>query len=352
MVAVSDPVMLSSFTTLRLGGPAPELVVADTTEDLIGAVASIDARGEPLLLIAGGSNLVIADRGVDHPVVRITTTGVTAAADGEDLIITVAAGEDWDRVVGMFTAQGWSGLEFLSGIPGSTGATPVQNVGAYGADVADVLVDVEVWDRAQRERRTLSAAELRLGYRSSILRGTDRAVVLAVRMRLTRSPAPVRFGELANTLGVSPGDRVPPGRVREAVLALRRGKGMVLDPYDADTRSVGSFFTNPLLSPAQFADARSMILARLGDSASFPHYPAGDSVKLSAAWLIEHAGFQRGFALPGARAAISSKHTLALTNRGGTTAELLDLARRVRDGVRDAFGVELHAEPILVGVQI
>ena len=345
-------VELSTLTTLRLGGPAPELIVGDTSAAICDTIREIDAHHQQVLLIAGGSNLVIADAGVDYPVLKIANSGVQAVHDGEDLLVTVAAGETWDRVTEMFAADGWSGIEMLSGIPGSTGATPIQNVGAYGAEIADVLVDVTVHDRRAGVRRTIAGADLGLGYRSSVLRGRADAVVLSVRLRLSRRHPPIRYGELAATLGVASGHGAPPADVREAVLALRHRKGMVLDPTDPDTRSVGSFFTNPLLAPADFAAAQARITDRCGADVRFPHYPAGWATKLSAAWLIEKAGFAKGFALPNAGAAISSKHTLALTNRGGTTADLLNLARHVRDGVDEAFGVVLHAEPILVGVSL
>lgn len=349
---MSAPVQLSSLTTLGLGGPATELIVGDSDAAIIAALDGLADRDEQVLLVAGGSNLVVADAGVDHPVLRIATSGVQAHRDGGDLLVTAAAGENWDRVVGEFTADGWSGIEMLSGIPGSTGATPLQNVGAYGAEMSDVLVDVTVYDRQRRTRRVLTAADLQLGYRHSVLRGSTDLVVLQVRMRLSRQPHPIRYGELAATLGVAPGHGAPPADVRAAVLQLRRGKGMVLDPADPDTRSVGSFFTNPLLDDAELAAAHTAITARLGADVRYPRYPAGAATKLSAAWLIDRAGFAKGFALPRGGAAISSKHTLALTNRGGTTADLIALARHVRDGVADAFGVRLHAEPILIGTDL
>lgn len=349
---MSAPVQLSSLTTLGLGGPATELIVGDSDAAIVEALDGLADRGEPVLLIAGGSNLVIADAGVDHPVLRIANPGVEAHRDGPDLIVTAAAGENWDDVVAMFTADGWSGIEMLSGIPGSTGATPIQNVGAYGAEISDVLVDVTVYDRTARTRRVLTAADLQLGYRSSLLRGNPDLVVLAVRMRLTHDPHPIRYGELAATLGVAPGHGAPPRDVRDAVLDLRRGKGMVLDPLDPDTRSVGSFFTNPLLDDTALAAAHAAIVARLGEDVRYPRYPTGPATKLSAAWLIDRAGFAKGFSLPRGGAAISNKHTLALTNRGGSTADLMALARHVRDGVEDAFGVRLEAEPILVGTEL
>jgi len=349
---VTAPVELSDLTTLGLGGPATELIVGDTDAAVIAALDALADRGDRVLLVAGGSNLVVADAGVDHPVLRIATTGVTAERDGDELVVTAAAGENWERVVELYTADGWSGLEMLSGIPGSTGATPIQNVGAYGVELSDILVDVDVYDRTTRTVRTIPAADLGLGYRTSVLRGSTDLVVLRVRMRLTRSHHAIRYAELAATLGVAPGHTAPPADVRQAVLSLRRGKGMVLDPADPDTRSVGSFFTNPLLDDDALDAAHTAIVGRLGADVRYPRYPAGPATKLSAAWLIERAGFTKGFALPRGGAAISSKHTLALTNRGGSTEDLLALARHVRDGVEAAFGVRLHAEPILVGVAL
>lgn len=353
MLYVSDQqsvVDLASLTTLGLGGPAPSLLVATTDVEIADVVGAADQAGEPILVIGGGSNLVISDEGVPGQVVKIATTGVRADYDGEDLLITTAAGLNWDDVVAEFTDQGWSGIEFLSGIPGSTGATPVQNVGAYGTEISEVLERVTVYERRTGQTKVLLAADLDLGYRTSVLRGTGRAVVLDLQMRLTRRHSPVKYAELARALGVQPGQSAPPAKVREMVLGLRRGKGMVLDAADPDTRSAGSFFTNPLLNPEQAEQADVRIRARLGD-VKYPRFPAGDQVKLSAAWLIEHAGFSKGFAL-GAGAAVSGKHTLALTNTGGTTADLLALARHIRNGVQAAFGVTLVPEPVFVGVSL
>ncbi len=333
---------LWQLTTLRLGGPARRFHDAATADDLVDAVGSADAAGEPVLLLGGGSNVVVADAGWPGTVVRVATAGhrVERRPDGT-VLLTVEAGEDWDGVVAATVADGLGGLECLSGIPGRTGATPVQNVGAYGVEIADVLVDVDLYDRASGTVRAhVPAAELGLGYRTSVLKGRGDAIVLRVRYALPgdASSAPIRYPELARALGVQPGARVPAAAARDAVLELRRGKGMVLDADDHDTWSVGSFFTNPLL-PAAAAPAGA------------PRWPAGsDRVKLPAAWLIENAGFGRGHPGPGGRVALSGRHVLALTHRGaGTTDDLLVLAREVRDGVRSTFGVELVAEPVLVG---
>jgi UDP-N-acetylmuramate dehydrogenase len=330
-------VPLAPLTTLRLGGPARRLVEAESAEELVTAVRDAD---EPVLVMGGGSNLVIADAGWPGIAVRVATRGrrVERRPDGS-VLLTVEAGEDWDDVVAATIADGFGGLECLSGIPGRTGAVPVQNVGAYGVEIADALVDVDLWTNGVVRR--VAAADLGLAYRTSVLKGRSDAIVLRVRIALPGDDrsAPIRYAELARTLGVAPGDRVPAAVAREAVLTLRRGKGMVLDAAEHDTWSAGSFFTNPLLDSAP-ADA--------------PTWPAGPGrVKVSAAWLIEHSGFYRGFPGPGGRVALSGRHVLALTNRGGgTTADLLALATEIRDGVQARFGVALTPEPVLVGCSL
>ena len=333
---------LAQLTTLRLGGPARRLVEATSADAVVHAVREADAAGEPLLLLGGGSNVVIADDGWPGTVVHVANTGrsVQRRSDGS-VLLTVEAGTDWDDVVAGCVADGLGGLECLSGIPGRTGATPVQNVGAYGVEVADLLLDVDLYSRRTGAVRShVSAAKLGLGYRTSLLKGRDDVVVLRVRFALPGAggSAPVRYPELARTLGVAPGAQVPTAVAREAVLELRRGKGMVLDPADHDTWSAGSFFTNPVLPEADVP-------------AGAPRWPAASGrVKVPAAWLIEQAGFRRAHPGPGGRVALSGKHVLALTNRGqGTTADLLALAREVRDGVHTRSGVMLHPEPVLVG---
>lgn len=338
--------LLADLTTLRVGGPAARLVEAHDEASLVEAVTAADAAGEPVLLVAGGSNLLVADEGFDGTVVVVRSRGVRVeSADAcSGATVTVAAGEPWDDLVARAVAEGWTGVEALSGIPGSTGATPIQNVGAYGQEVAQTLARVRVYDRVLRGVRTFAAADCAFGYRSSRFKADPgRHVVLDVTFQLPLGDlgAPVAYAELARTLGVEVGQRAPAAAVREAVLGLRRGKGMVLDAADHDTWSAGSFFTNPVLPDA----------SALPDDA--PRWPADrGQVKASAAWLIQHAGFERGHGLPGP-ASLSTKHTLALTNRGGASAaDLLALAREVRDGVRDRFGVELVNEPVLVGVEL
>jgi UDP-N-acetylmuramate dehydrogenase len=342
-------VRLSELTTLRLGGPAARYVEAGSEEAVIEAVTAADRAGEPVLVLAGGSNVVVADDGFAGTVVRIATRGV--AHDGATL--EVAAGEPWDPLVADCVARGLAGVECLAGIPGSVGATPIQNVGAYGQEVAETIRAVRVLDRADGAVHVLAPADCGFTYRSSAFkREPGRWVVLAVRFALERSErsAPIRYPELARAVGVEVGARAPSAEVREAVLALRRGKGMVLDLDDPETVSAGSFFTNPVLDAGAFAALQARAARRLGADVPPPAWPQdGGRVKTSAAWLIERAGFRRGHGDPNG-IAISSKHTLALTNRGaGTTAELVALAREIADRVQAAFGVALVPEPVFVG---
>jgi UDP-N-acetylmuramate dehydrogenase len=343
-------VALAPLTTLRLGGPAARLVEAADAAEIVDAVRAADAAGEPVLLVGGGSNLVVADEGWPGVAVLLRSRGTGIRRDGDRAALTVQAGESWDDLVARAVADGLSGVECLSGVPGLAGATPVQNVGAYGQEVAETITGVTVWDRARGERRELSTVDCGFAYRTSIFKNVERYVVLDVTFRLEPSElsAPVRYAELARTLGVEAGERAKLADVREAVLGLRRGKGMVLDAADHDTWSAGSFFTNPILSTVDTAAFE----ARLGPGEAYPHWPAADgATKLSAAWLIEHAGFAKGYRR--GRVALSGRHTLALTNRGGAdTAELLALAREVRDGVHARYGVTLHPEPQLVGVTL
>jgi UDP-N-acetylmuramate dehydrogenase len=337
---------LSELTTLRLGGPAARFVEARDEEELVAAVRAADEAGEPLLVLAGGSNLVVADEGFPGVVVHVLTRGVERAGTR----LTVQAGEPWDAFVGDCVARGLAGVECLSGIPGSVGATPIQNVGAYGQDVAETIAAVRVHDRRTRTTVVLGPEDCGFSYRSSrFKREPGRWVVLSVTFALREDERsePIRYAELARALGVELGERAPLAGVREAVLALRRRKGMVIDPADPDSVSAGSFFTNPILTQQAFADLEG----RAGERP--PAWPEPDGrVKTSAAWLIERAGFARGHGDPAA-IAISSKHTLALTNRGaGTAAGLVALAREIAGGVRERFGVRLVPEPVLVGLSV
>ena len=350
---VRTGVSLAGYTTVRLGGPAARFVDAERSADVVDVVSSADAAGEPLLVLGGGSNLVVGDEGFDGTVVRIATGGVGYDRLGDGTVqLTVEAGMDWDATVARTVAEDLGGLECLSGIPGLVGATPVQNVGAYGVEVAELLVSVDLLDRRSGQVRTVAADALGLGYRTSVLKGADSAVVLRVRFVLADGglSAPIRYAELARVLDVPVGTRVPVAAARAAVLELRRGKGMLLDEADHDTWSAGSFFTNPVVADADLP----AILDRFDADVTVPTYPAGvGQTKLLAAWLIERAGFPRGYAGAGGRVSLSSKHTLALTNRGGASAaDLLALAREVADGVYARFGVVLRPEPVLVGCEL
>lgn len=345
---------LAELTTLRIGGVAADLVEAHTEGELIAAVTESDDRGVPVLLVAGGSNLVVSDEPFEGRVVRITSHGINADVEPGDTscggaVVKVAAGERWDDFVAYAVASGWAGVEALSGIPGSVGATPVQNVGAYGQEVSQTIASVRTWDRVEKRQRTFASADCGFSYRHSRFKAEpDRYLILEVTFQLPTASlaAPVAYAELARTLGVEVGERAPTAAVREAVLALRAGKGMVLDADDHDTWSAGSFFTNPLLTPEQ--------AATLPEGAPRFAQPDG-TVKTSAAWLIEQAGFAKGFVPEGVdgRVGLSTKHTLALTNRGGASSvDLLVLARTVRDGVEATFGVRLVNEPVFVGLTL
>ncbi|MEU3631425.1 UDP-N-acetylmuramate dehydrogenase [Streptomyces fradiae] len=349
---VTHDAPLAPLTTFRLGGPARRLITARTDDEVVAAVREADRTGTPLLVIGGGSNLVIGDKGFDGTALHIATRGFSL--DGTRL--ELAAGEVWSDAVARTVEAGLAGVECLAGIPGSAGATPIQNVGAYGQEVASTLTEVVAYDRRAEETVTLTGAECAFSYRHSRFKAEpDRYVVLRVRFELEDAggmSAPIRYAETARALGVGPGDRVPVAAARETVLALRAGKGMVLDPDDHDTWSAGSFFTNPILDDTAYAAFLDRVRDRLGPDAAPPAYPAGEGrTKTSAAWLIDKAGFTKGYGAGPAR--ISTKHTLALTNRGeATTEDLLALAREVVEGVRDAFGVTLVNEPVAVGVSL
>ncbi|WP_299447466.1 UDP-N-acetylmuramate dehydrogenase [uncultured Phycicoccus sp.] len=346
---------LAGHTTMRVGGPAARMVLAETTDELVDAVREVDDADEPLLVLGGGSNLVLPDEGFAGTVVKVATTGV--AVDSSDSCgganVVVAAGEPWDPFVERAVAEGWAGVEALSGIPGSTGATPIQNVGAYGQEVAQTIARVRVWDRTEQRVRTMTSLDCHFTYRHSVFKGHDRYVVLDVMFQLVPGTMsrPVRYADLASQLGVEVGATVPLADARAAVLEQRRRRGMVLDASDHDTWSCGSFFTNPVLGAHDFAALEARVVERLGpDTPTPPRFADPDgNVKTSAAWLIERAGFGKGYGLPGP-AALSTKHTLAVTNRGeARAADVVALAREVRDGVRAAFGVDLVNEPVLLG---
>lgn len=333
----SAPPRLAEHTTLRVGGPATRWLVLEQEDDLVEA-----ARAEPdALVLGGGSNVVVADAGVATTVLLVATRGLSVVERDDDVVVTLAAGEPWDAFVAQAVDAGWSGVEALSGIPGLAGATPIQNVGAYGQDVSAVLHRVRVLDRDAGTLADLAPADCRFGYRTSRFKEEPgRWLVVDVAFALPRSTEGiVRYPDLAAALGRAVGERAPLREIRAAVLDLRRSKGMVLDDADPDTWSAGSFFTNPVLP----SDAAL--------PADCPRYPAAAGVKASAAWLIEQSGLHRGFALPGRpRAGLSGKHTLAVTNRGdASAADIMALARHVQGRVRETFGVDLAVEPVLVG---
>jgi UDP-N-acetylmuramate dehydrogenase len=367
--------MLADYTTLGLGGAARSFVSAGIEPALIDAVRSADRAGEPVLLIGGGSNLVISDEGFPGLVVHVNTRGFTYVDAGDGAVsVTVAAGEDWDDVVAATVAEGLAGLEPLSGIPGRAGATPIQNVGAYGREVAEVISQVRVYDRQEDQIRVIPNVLCGFSYRTSLFKsgrpeslvsrpggslsqaaGQPRYVILDVTFRLARHSlsAPVRYAELASELGVDMGEQAGTGEVRAAVIKIRARKGMVLNPGDPDTRSAGSFFTNPVITAEELAHVEAA--AAVKGAGAVPRYPAGGGlVKVPAAWLIEHAGFAKGYGAERSRPArVSSKHTLALVNTGdATTADLLALAREIVSGVRAAYGVTLSPEPVFVGVTL
>jgi UDP-N-acetylmuramate dehydrogenase len=339
---VEADVALAPLTTLRVGPVARRLVTAASTEQL---VAALRALGRDALILGGGSNVVLADDMADLTVLRVANTEITV----RDGVVRAEAGANWDDVVVTAQAHGLGGLECLSGIPGSAGATPVQNVGAYGAEVADTIRRVRLFDRRTGRDEWVGPEQMAFGYRTSVLKHSDHAVVLEVEFALDvdgRS-APLRYGELARTLDVEPGGHADPVRVRDAVLALRRGKGMVLDELDRDTWSVGSFFTNPVVMPGEYERLAAEV------DRPVPSYPTPNGVKLAAGWLVERAGFAKGYPGGDAPVRLSTKHALAVTNRGQATADdVIALARTVRDGVRTAFGIELTPEPTLVGCSL
>lgn len=359
----------SDLTTLRVGGPIRNLVEATTRDELVATTLAF--WGEPMdwLVLGGGSNLVVADAGFAGNVVRVANRGVDRATDGVPRI-RIEAGEPWDAVVAFAVAEGLAGIEALSGIPGTSGAGPIQNIGAYGQQLSDTLVGIDLLDFESGEVVTLAADELGLGYRTSALKRGRLGVVLSLELELHDGGGlsdPIAYAQLASALGVELGARVPLADARNAVLALRAGKGMVWDPADPDSISAGSFFTNPIVSegfaralPADAPryptepEAAPQVLP-LGSAITVPEGPSSGEylVKLSAAWLIEHSGIRRGFALPGSGAAISAKHTLAIVNRGGATAaEVAQLAGYVQTRVLSEFGVRLQPEPVLIGVDL
>jgi UDP-N-acetylmuramate dehydrogenase len=342
---------LADLTTLRVGGAADGIVAVGTTEQLIAAVKVSAELQQPILIVGGGSNLLIADAGFAGTAVVVRSRGIEVTSEVDGVVhVAVEAGEPWDDFVAWTIEHGLSGLESLSGIPGMVGAAPIQNIGAYGHELGTYIKRVEAIHRYTCDQREFDQAACAFGYRTSLFKQRkDVFVITRVHFALSRSPlsAPVAYAELAQRLDVNIGDEIPSELVRHVVLDVRRSKGMVLDESDHDTWSAGSFFTNPVLDSAAAAEL----------PADAPQWPQADGrVKTSAAWLIEHAGFGRGFGaeLGDGAARLSSKHVLALTNHSGTAtaADLLALAAVLRDGVREAFGITLEPEPVLVGLTL
>jgi UDP-N-acetylmuramate dehydrogenase len=343
-----ERVPLAPLSTMGVGGPAPWYVEARDEPTVLAAVAWVQQRGLPVRVLGGGSNVVVADTGVDGLVLRVAIRGVAVRASGREVELTAAAGEPWDDVVSLAVEKGWAGLECLSGIPGLVGATPIQNVGAYGQEVSDTIVAVRALDRAARTVVSLPPTACGFGYRDSAFksRTPDRHVILAVTYRLRPGGAPtVRYAELVQHLAGRGIETPTLGDVRESVLAVRRAKSMVLEPEDPNRRSCGSFFVNPVVPAAE----AERIAAVAGDP-TMPRWPEPDGgrVKLAAAWLVERAGFARGYA--DGPAGISTRHTLAIVaHEGARAADIVRVARRVRDAVLARFGVRLHPEPVFWG---
>lgn len=345
-VEVDYDLTFADLTTLRVGGKPRFTVRCHNADAASFVVRALDHEEIPIVIVGGGSNLLVADGDLD--VVAVTLEFKHLQINRDSGIVRAGAGANWDDVVAKSVEAGLGGIECLSGIPGLAGAVPVQNVGAYGAEISDVLTWVRLYDRQTQEDHWVPASSLDLGYRFSNLKFTERAVVLAIELQLTTDglSAPLRFGQLTE----NPGEQLPVAEVRQRVLELRRGKGMVLNPRDYDTWSAGSFFTNPIVEAAEANEVAKRVAAEVGEAEaeSMPRHDAGSGrVKLSAAWLIERAGFRKGYPGIESPARLSTRHTLALTNRGKATADdIINLARDIRSGVAAKFGVELVPEPV------
>lgn len=374
MTSSSTP-RFADFTTIGVGGSATEWRELRSTSTIVSAAREVWASGDPWLVCGGGSNLLVADEGFDGVVLVPRSDTVRVVDDrGARVVVEVDAGVAWDDFVAESVSRGWGGVEALSGIPGRVGAAPIQNIGAYGSEFSDLAVSVRFLEEGAEEPVEISAAACGFGYRSSIFKHDRSGVIVSVRLVVDAGgfSAPIRYAQLADRLGVPLGSRIPAGEVREVVLALRRSKGMVFDPEDPDTHGCGSFFVNPIVEarvlsslPAGvpswpttpgLTESPVVLPLPVADSAwvkprkSSPH-PA--LVKLSAAWLIQNAGIDRGFRLPGSGAAVSSKHTLAITNRGAASAkDVIELARYIQTRVASEFGVLLQPEPRFVGVEL
>ncbi|HEY6329929.1 MAG TPA: UDP-N-acetylmuramate dehydrogenase [Blastocatellia bacterium] len=350
-VRIQQGVTLDDHTTLRVGGPAKFYTEVKATDDLASAIEWARSRSVPFFILGGGSNIVVADQGFDGLAIKIAIAGVDVQVEKNAAILTAGAGEFWDDLVACSVASGYAGIECLSGIPGLVGATPIQNVGAYGQEVSQTITRVEAFDTLSGKTIHLDSSECGFGYRTSRFKAIEpgRFVITRVTYQLTPGPpSAIAYPEVERRLAlISPTPSL--SDIRAAVLSIRRSKGMVMDDADPDTRSVGSFFVNPVVTAGDVREVRSRAGAMGFDAESMPVFnPGDDKSKLSAAWLIERSGFARGYARAGA--GISTKHSLAITNRGGATAkEILALATEIRETVLDRFGVKLEPEPVLIG---
>src|SRR5881296_3350130 len=352
VVELREQVPLAPYTTLGLGGKARYFVECGSEDEVRAALAYAAERRLPAYVLGGGSNVVFLDSGFPGLILRLTIGGIELR-DGPSPEVRAGAGVDWDTLVQGAVRRGWTGVECLSGIPGTVGGTPIQNVGAYGQEIAETLVSVACLDRTTLERRTFTARDCGFGYRDSRFKRADRGryVVLEVTLQLAPDQKPrIRYPELQRAVtGLGGLEAIAPTEavrlVRQAVLALRRGKSMVLDPADRNTRSVGSFFTNPVLARVAFAELERRWREQEGQSA-IPTFAGSAGVKVPAAWLVEHAGFPKGYHEGGV--GVSSRHALALVNLGGTSSQLLALADRIVSAVERRFGVRLALEPEVV----
>jgi UDP-N-acetylmuramate dehydrogenase len=338
---MSANVVLAPYTTMGLGGPARWFARCTSVDDLRESLTFAQREGLPVQVFSGGSNVIFADEGFDGLALNVALRGFRAEESRDIALLTVASGEPWDGVVGRAAGNGWGGIECLSGIPGSTGGTPVQNVGAYGQDVGETLTSVRALDRRTLTEREFSRDECGFGYRESRFKGSDAGlfIITEVRFRLKRNlPPEIRYAELARELDSIQRERLTPTDVRTAVIALRRRKSMVVDTADENSRSVGSFFTNPVVTKGLFEERLKGV--------PVPVFPAPGGIKLSAAWLVEHSGFPKGFRKGGA--GISEHHALAIVNRGGKTADVISLAAEIEERVYAKFGIRLEREPVVV----
>jgi UDP-N-acetylmuramate dehydrogenase len=335
---------LRDYTSLRVGGPAEKFVEVRTEAQIIAAIEA--AEGSPILIIGGGTNILVSDAGFEGTVIRISNNSLEAEVDAcSGATLTIGAGENWDKFVETTIKRGFAGLETLSGIPGTVGAAPIQNIGAYGHEVSEFITRVRTYDRQVKALKTFTNDECEFEYRNSYFKAhPGRYVVLDVQfqLRVGEETTPIRYAELAKKLEIEVGEKAPVVKTRQAVLELRGSKGMLLSPQDRDSWSAGSFFTNPIVS--------SDIAAKLPEGA--PKWPTSDGrVKTSAAWLIENSGIHKGDAHGGAR--VSTKHVLALTNAGNATAQdIAELAKIARKSVEEKFGISLVAEVNLIGLEI